>query len=262
LKTAGLSLRTKDEHMKVSVITTSYNSVLTIKDALASVAAQDYANIEHIIIDGGSKDGTLDVVKRFPHVAQIISEADNGIYHGMNKGLEACTGDVICFLNSDDWYHGNHVISQVVQRLQNSHCKVVYADLQYVRQFNPERIVRTWRSGHFRRKNIYYGWMPPHPAFFALKEVYEAVGFFNTDLSRAADYELMLRILLKHEVDACYLPEVVVKMRVGGYSNASLMGRIKANHEDHKAWHMNGLRPNVFTRFLKPLRKVPQFFLR
>jgi glycosyltransferase len=248
--------------MKVSIITTSYNSGHTIKDTLMSVAAQDYPNIEHIIIDGGSRDETLQVVRRFQHPALVVSEKDGGIFHAMNKGLQLCTGDIICFLNSDDWYHSPHVVSSVVNHLQNSHCKVVYGDLQYVQQLNPERIVRTWKSGQYRRRNLYYGWMPPHPAFFAKKEVYEEVGFFNTDLTSAADYELMLRILLKHEHDACYIPEVLVKMRQGGYSNSSWGHRLKANQEDHQAWLINGLKPLVFTRYLKPIRKLPQYFLR
>ncbi len=248
--------------MKVSIITTSYNSGHTIKDTLMSVAKQDHPDIEHLIIDGGSRDETLDVVSRFNHVKVVVSEKDNGIFHAMNKGLQLCSGDVICFLNSDDWYISDQVISKVVRHMQHSYCKVVYGDLQYVKQFNPERIVRTWKSGQFRRKNIYYGWMPPHPAFFALKEVYEEVGFFNTDLNNAADYELMLRILLKHEHDACYLPEVLVKMRLGGYSNASIQNRLRANYEDYQAWIINGLKPLVFTRYLKPIRKIPQYFLR
>lgn len=227
-----------------------------------SVANQTYNNIEHLIIDGGSKDETLQEVKRFKHPAVVISEKDGGIFHAMNKGLQLCTGDIICFLNSDDWYHTNHVISKVVDRLTNNSCKVTYGDLQYVKQYNPERIVRTWKSGQFRRKNLYYGWMPPHPAFFAKKEVYEEVGFFNTNLTSAADYELMLRILLKHEHDACYIPEVLVKMRQGGYSNASIKNRLKANSEDYQAWQMNGLKPHILTRYLKPIRKLPQFFLR
>jgi len=248
--------------MKVSVITTSYNSGHTIKDTLMSVATQDYANIEHLIIDGGSKDGTMQVVSKFDHVSVAVSEKDGGIFHAMNKGLQLCTGDVICFLNSDDWYISPHVISSVVNCLQQSHCNVAYGDLQYVQQFNPERIVRTWKSGRFRRKNLYYGWMPPHPAFFAKKEVYEEVGFFTTELTSAADYELMLRILLKHEHDACYIPEVLVKMRLGGYSNASLKNRLRANQEDHQAWVMNDLKPMIFTRYLKPIRKIPQFLFR
>lgn len=248
--------------MRVSIITTSYNSAQTIKETLESVASQDYPYIEHIIVDGDSADNTIDIVKQFPHVAMVVSEKDHGIYHGMNKGLSLCTGDVICFLNSDDWYPRSDIISQVVNVLSRNSVKVVYGDLQYVDRINIHKIARTWRSGQFHRKNLYYGWMPPHPTFFALKEVYEKVGLFNTSLRNAADYELMLRVLLKHEIDACYLPQILVKMRRGGYSNAKLAHRLRANREDFLAWQINGLRPGLLTRYLKPLRKIPQFFLR
>lgn len=248
--------------MKVSIITTSLNSAATIRDTLESVKRQDHDDIEHIIIDAGSTDGTLDIVHEFPHISLVMSEKDLGIYHGMNKGLKLCTGDIICFLNSDDWYTQDDVISQVVNILGKNRVQVVYGDLQYVDRVNIKKVARTWRSGTFRRSSLYYGWIPPHPTFFARREVYQQVGFFNTSLRNAADYELMLRVLLKHEMDASYLPQVLVKMRRGGYSNAKLIHRLRANREDHKAWQINGLKPNFLTRYLKPLRKIPQFFLR
>jgi glycosyltransferase len=248
--------------MKVSIITTAFNSAGTIRDTLKSVSQQDHPDIEHIIIDAGSTDDTIGVVKEFEHVSLIISEKDHGIYYGMNKGLKLCTGDVICFLNSDDWYTQNDVISQVVNILKKNKVKVVYGDLQYVDRIDISKVARTWRSGKFNRASLYYGWMPPHPTFFARREVYHQVGFFNTSLRNAADYELMLRVLLKHEMDATYLPQVLVKMRRGGYSNAKLIHRLRANREDHQAWQINGLKPRFLTRYLKPLRKIPQFFLR
>lgn len=248
--------------MTVSIITTCFNSALTIRDTLQSVSEQDYPHIEHIVIDAGSTDGTIALVAEFPHVSLVISEEDRGIFHGMNKGLKVCTGDIICFLNSDDWYPQVDVISQVVNILNKNKVQVVYGDLQYVDRVNIHKIARTWRSGIFRRNALYYGWMPPHPTFFAKKEVYDMVGFFDTSLRNAADYELMLRVLLKHKFDASYLPQVLVKMRRGGFSNAKLVHRLRANREDFKAWQLNGLKPNMLTRYLKPLRKIPQFFLR
>jgi glycosyltransferase involved in cell wall biosynthesis len=249
--------------MKVSIVTTCFNSAFTLRDTLESVAAQTYTHIEHIIVDGGSTDHTLEIIKDFPHITKVISEKDHGIYHGMNKGLGLCTGDIICFLNSDDWYTRNDVISLVVKHMkENKHAKVVYGDLQYVDRYNINKIARTWRSGHFNRRSLYYGWMPPHPTFFALKEVYEEVGAYNTNLRNAADYELMLRIFLKHDIKACYIPHILVKMRRGGYSNAKLAHRLRANKEDFLAWQINGLRPGFLTRYLKPLRKLPQFFIR
>ncbi|MES2649730.1 MAG: glycosyltransferase family 2 protein [Bacteroidota bacterium] len=248
--------------MTVSIITTCFNSALTIRHTLESVVAQDHPHIEHIVIDAGSTDGTIEIVSEFPHVSLLISERDRGIYHGMNKGLDVCTGDIICFLNSDDWYPQVDVISQVVNILNKNKVQVVYGDLQYVDRLNIEKIARTWRSGIFRRNSLYYGWMPPHPTFFVKKEVYELVGSFNTTLRNAADYELMLRVLLIHKFDASYLPQVLVKMRRGGFSNAKLVHRLRANREDHKAWQLIGLKPKFLTRYLKPLRKIPQFFLR
>ena len=248
--------------MKVSIITTCFNSALTIRDTLESVSQQDYPQIEHIVIDAGSTDDTIAIVNEFPHVSLIVSEKDRGIFFGMNKGLTVCTGDVICFLNSDDWYPHVDVISQVVNILDKNKVQVVYGDLQYVDRLNIEKIARTWRSGKFRRNALYYGWMPPHPTFFARKEVYELVGLFDTSLRNAADYELMLRILLKHEINAGYLPQVLVKMRRGGFSNAKLIHRLRANSEDFRAWQLNGLKPKLLTRYLKPLRKIPQFLFR
>jgi hypothetical protein len=143
-----------------------------------------------------------------------------------------------------------------------SNAETIFGDLQYVAEKDLNKIIRTWRSGHFKKKNFYYGWMPPHPAFFVRKEVYEKVGLFNTDLKSAADYEMMLRILLKNHCTSAYLPEILVKMRTGGLSNASFLHRLKANNEDRLAWKMNNLQPYFFTRYAKPLRKLGQFFLK
>jgi glycosyltransferase involved in cell wall biosynthesis len=247
--------------MRISIITVSYNSAASIRDTLQSIAQQDYKNIEHIIVDGQSTDGTLAIIREFPHVARFISEPDNGLYEAMNKGLRMATGDVIGILNSDDVYAGNQVLSEIAAAFKNNEAPCVYGDLQYVSN-NLLKVVRTWKAGNFKRKNFYYGWMPPHPAFFARKEVYEKVGLFNTGLRSAADYEIMLRILLKHNFAAVYVPVILVKMREGGISNASLRNRLKANREDRKAWDLNNLRPYFFTLLLKPLRKVSQFIIK
>jgi glycosyltransferase len=247
---------------KVSVITTTYNSAATVRDTLESVASQDYPYIEHIVIDGGSTDSTRSIISEFPHLAHVVSEPDNGTYYAMNKGLQHCTGDLICFLNSDDCYTRNDAISLVVGIQEAEKADVVYGDLQFVGRKNTDKVVRTWRSGAYNRTNIYYGWMPPHPTFFACKSVYDTVGLFNTDFRNAADYDMMLRILLKHQMHAVYLPYILVKMRVGGLSNKSLRNRLRANREDYSAWLLNGLEPAFLTRYLKPLRKIPQFFRR
>lgn len=248
--------------MKISIITATYNSAATIKDTLNCIRGQDYPDIEHIIVDGGSTDDTASIVADFPHVARWISEKDNGIYDAMNKGIRFATGDVIGILNSDDIYTGSAVLSAVARMFSDPGVRTVYADLQYVRADDTDRILRTWKSGPFRKRNFYYGWMPPHPTFFVRKEVYREAGLFDTRLCSAADYEIMLRILLKHGIPARYMPGVIVKMRAGGLSNASFLNRLRANHEDRMAWKLNGLKPYFFTLYMKPLRKIPQFLIK
>lgn len=248
--------------MKISIITATYNSAATIRDTLESVRSQRYPDIEHIIVDGASKDDTLDIVKAFPHVAKMISEKDKGIYDAMNKGIGMATGEVIGILNSDDVYTDERVLSDVAGAFADSLVMTVYADLQYVHADDLQKVQRNWISGPFRRRNFYYGWMPPHPTFFVRRAVYDRVGTFNAGLRSAADYELMLRILVKHGFPTSYIPRVTVRMRAGGVSNASLPNRLRANKEDRMAWKLNGLRPYFFTLYLKPLRKIHQFIFK
>ncbi|HLI94025.1 MAG TPA: glycosyltransferase family 2 protein, partial [Puia sp.] len=203
--------------------------------------------------------GTLAVVAGFPHVAKVLSEKDKGVYDAMNKGIGLATGEVIGILNSDDIYVDPSVLSGVARAFEDPAVMTVYADLQYVHPDNTGRVKRTWITGPFRKKSFYFGWMPPHPTFFVRKVVYDQIGRFNTDLRSAADYELMLRILVRHRMSTHYIPRVVVKMRAGGLSNASLWNRLRANREDRLAWKLNGLRPYFFTLYLKPLRKITQF---
>lgn len=248
--------------MKISIITATYNSASTVRDTLECIRQQDHPDIEHILIDGGSKDDTLRIVSAFPHVSRVVSEKDRGIYDAMNKGIRLATGDVIGILNSDDIYTDPQVLSGIARAFEDAAVMTVYADLQYVQAEDLQHVIRTWKSGPFKRKNFYYGWMPPHPTFFVRREVYEKGGLFNLDLRSAADYEMMLRILLKMEMPAYYLPRVIVKMRAGGMSNASLANRIRANKEDRLAWKLNNVRPNFFTLYLKPLRKIHQFIIK
>jgi glycosyltransferase involved in cell wall biosynthesis len=248
--------------MKISVITATYNSAATVKDTLTCIRQQDYPDIEHIIIDGCSTDGTLDIVAGFPHVKKVISEKDKGIYDAMNKGIRQATGEVVGILNSDDVYSDTSVLSSVASAFADPAVMTVYADLQYVYPDDLNRIQRTWRSGEFKKRSFYYGWMPPHPTFFVRKEIYEQGGLFNPDLRSAADYELMLRILVKMGMPALYLPRVIVKMRAGGMSNSSLGNRLRANKEDRLAWKLNNLKPYFFTLYLKPLRKIHQFIIK
>ena len=248
--------------MKISIITATYNSAATVNDTLVSIRGQDHPDVEHIIIDGGSRDNTLGIVSGFPHVAKCVSEKDKGIYDAMNKGILLATGDVIGILNSDDIYTGPSVLSKVARAFEDPAVMTAYADLQYVHYDDLDKVIRTWKTGSYRKKNFYYGWMPPHPTFFVRKEVYEQTGLFDLSLRSAADYEIMLRILLKHGIPARYIPGVIVKMRAGGMSNASLWNRLRANKEDRMAWKLNELRPYFFTLYMKPLRKIPQFIIK
>jgi glycosyltransferase len=244
---------------KISIITVSFNSAQTIGDTLKSVAAQSHPNIEHIIVDGASTDQTVKIVEGFPHVAQCISEKDEGIYFAMNKGLAMASGDVIGILNADDLYADDEVIAKVAAVFEDPAVDATYADLVFVDREDVSKVFRTWKSGPFKRSSMYNGWMPPHPTFFVRRSVYEKYGHFNTILCSAADYELMLRFLLKHEINLSYIPQTIINMRQGGKSTASISNRIKANMEDRKAWRMNGLKPHLFTLILKPLRKIKQF---
>ena len=245
--------------MRISIITATYNSAATVTDTLQSVRSQDYKNIEHLIIDGASTDNTLALVDGFPHVAKVISEKDKGIYDAMNKGISLAGGEIVGILNSDDVYYNNEVISKVMKAFEDASVDAVYGDLQYVKQHDLNKVTRNWHSGAFSRKKFYFGWMPPHPTFFVRKKVYDEIGKFDLSLRSSADYEFMLRALFKYHYKPYYIPDVFVKMRVGGISNATLKHRLRANAEDRQAWRINNLKPFIFTVPLKPLRKIFQF---
>lgn len=245
--------------MKVSIITVVFNSVGTIGSAIDSVLGQSYADLEYIIIDAGSTDGTLEKIAAYgDQIDVVISEPDQGIFDAMNKGLAMATGEIIAFLNSDDFYAGRSVIGAVVNALKDKDTDAVFGDLHYVYADNIRKVFRYWKSGVYKPGSFLYGWMPPHPTFFVKKDIYDRYGKFNIRFKIAADYELMLRFLHIHKIKVNYIPQVLVKMRTGGVSNAGLRNRFRANLEDRKAWTVNGLRPYFFTLYLKPLRKVFQ----
>lgn len=256
--------------MKLSIITTSFNSAKTIEDTIKSVLAQNYPNIEHIFVDGGSTDGTLEIVKKYDggykssgRTIKVISEKDAGMYDAMNKGIGLATGDIIGILNSDDFYASSGVIETVVNEFEKSAADCVWGDLLYVDRSDTDKVVRTWKSSPYvagsGQSNFQKGWHPPHPTFFVKKWVYEKFGVFRTDLSTSADYELMLRLIEKNHVSSSYIPQVLVKMREGGASNKSYWRWIKANLGCYKAFKLNGLKISVSFIFRKPLSKIEQF---
>jgi glycosyltransferase involved in cell wall biosynthesis len=269
----------------ISLITVLLNSASTLRDNLESVCRQS-APVEHILIDGGSTDSSLDIAYQYPHISQIISEPDSGMYDAMNKGIGLACGNVVGFLNADDFYYSPDIIEKIIQIFHQSEIDSCYGDLVYLQNISGMRsrkhqmnvsgndddrsngflatkdrfkVVRYWRSGNFDLKKFYHGWMPPHPTFFARRSVYEKYGGFNLNLGTAADYEMMLRFLLKYRISTIYLPEIITCMRVGGASNASLANRLRANFNDRKAWRINGLKPYSWTLVMKPLRKIPQY---
>jgi len=246
--------------LKVSIITIVYNNRETIADAVESVLAQTYPDIEYIVVDGLSTDGTLDILQLYKgRISKLVSEKDNGLYDAINKGIKLATGDVIGFLHSDDIFYAPDSIAQVAETFQKYRTDSIYADLLYVQKADITKVVRNWVSGNYKLENFLLGWMPPHPTFYVKREIYERLGLYNTSFKSAADYELMLRYLYKHRISTTYLPEVLVRMRVGGKSNVTLQNRIRANQEDYQAWLINDLKPYFFTRYLKPLRKLFQF---
>jgi len=248
---------------KVSIITAVKNRAVTIADTLNSLYGQTHRDVEHIVIDGGSTDGTLSILERHRNrISKLISEPDQGLYDALNKGIRAASGDVIGILHADDVYADEWVLNDVLRSLQDTGADTCYGDLVYVARTDPGKVVRYWRAKEPDRDRFLWGWMPPHPTFFVGRSLYEQYGFFNTELGSAADYELLLRFLYRHKVSSAYIPRVLVRMRTGGISNASLGSRLHAHRMDRLAWKVNGLTAYPWTLLLKPLRKLPQFAMR
>lgn len=250
--------------MKISVITVSYNCADTIADTIRSVACQTYHAVEHLIIDGHSKDATVTVVEAHRHENLIlISEADKGIYDAMNKGIAMATGDIICFLNADDFYLSPNVLSRVVAAFEDSKADCCYGDLCYVQQSDTSKIVRYWRSSPFHQGLFGKGWCPPHPTFFVKRSIFERLGGFNLTFKIAADVELMARFLEVYLISSHYIPEVLVHMRMGGASNSSLSNIIKLNLEIRRGLLLLGMKFSwvkffgfkVFSRTLQFIRR-------
>lgn len=223
--------------MKISIITACYNSASTIMDTLRTIQMQTHKDVEHIIIDGGSTDGTLSILEQNrQYISHLTSEPDNGLYDAMNRGILKATGDIIGLLNSDDLLANKYVLSNVVSKLNNPAIDACYGDLVYVKQDDVNKVVRYWRSNLYNSKLIAKGWAPAHPTFYARREVHDKYGMlFNLDYKLASDYELLLRLLVEHKINVAYIPEVMVKMRVGGTTNKSIKNIINQNREIMRA---------------------------
>lgn len=249
--------------MKISIITVVYNSVDVIKIAIESVLNQTYKNIEYIIIDGKSTDGTVEIIQKYgDKIHEFVSESDKGIYDAMNKGLKLATGDVIGILNSDDFYISNDVIEKVVKVFEEQQVESMFADLIYVKAKNLNKVVRYYDSSYFSPDKFAYGWMPAHPTFFLKRKIYEKYGYFKLGYKIAADYELMVRFLAKHGVSYYYLREPIIKMRVGGVSTRNLKSNFILNKEILKACSENGIYSNWFMVLSKYPRKLLGYFKR
>jgi len=246
--------------MKISVVTAVFNREATILEALESVAAQDYGDLEHVVQDGGSTDGTMAVIKRHagPQVS-VESARDGGIYDGINKGIARTTGDVVGLMHSDDLFGAPQVLSWVAEALADPSVDGVYGDLDYVAADDTSRIIRKWRSGSYVPGKLRRGWMPPHPTLYLRREVFDRFGLYDTSFRIAADYDAMLRYLVKGQIKLAYVPQVFVKMRVGGESNASLKKVMQKSREDWRAIRRNGV-GGVGTLAFKNLSKIQQFF--
>ncbi len=244
--------------MKISVVTVVLNRAETIRTTIESVINQTYKNIEYIVIDGGSTDGTLDIINSYQNkIDIIISEKDNGIYDAMNKGLEIASGDIIGFLNSDDYYANSLVLEKIAGKFINDNNDILYGDVVFINKNN--KLVRYWKAGEFKMDKIKFGWMPPHTTFYVKRNLYRQCGGFDSSYGISADYELEIRLLRKFNVVVSYIPEVIVTMRTGGKSNRNLKSAIHRSLEDYRVIKQHKI-GGIFTLMIKSLSKIPQFF--
>lgn len=243
--------------MKISIITSTYNSDKTIKDTLNSILNQTYKNIELLIIDGDSKDNTLEIVHQYESLfngkLKYISESDKGIYDAMNKGIRMATGDIIGILNSDDLYMDNNVLEDIANTFIKNKVDSIYGNLIFVEENNTNKIVRTWKGSQYISGSFLKGWHPAHPTFYVKREVYEKYGAFDISFDVSADFELMLRLIEKHKISNLYLDRYFVKMRMGGESTGSINKIITGNKNILRAFKKNGFK-------VSPLYPIKRLF--
>jgi glycosyltransferase involved in cell wall biosynthesis len=249
--------------LKISIITISYNSSETINETIQSVLRQDYDDIEYIIIDGQSTDGTDEIIKTYyDKISKIICEKDNGIYDAMNKGIALAKGNVVGFINSDDMLNSDDCVTAIAKIFKIYNPDVVYGDKIYTESSNTDKIIRYWKAGVYNRNNFRKGWMPPHLSTYIKRELYEKYGGFRKDFKIAADYELMFRFMYKYNAKSKYLPKIIARMRSGGISNKSIKNILQSNYEVYKSWRVNGFKISPFIIVRKPLSKIMQLWMR
>jgi glycosyltransferase involved in cell wall biosynthesis len=243
---------------KVSLITVCYNAKSTIQRCIESVLTQSHLNTEYIIIDGGSTDGTIQIIEQYrSNISLFISEPDKGIYDAMNKGINLANGDVIGTLNADDVLGNSEVLKTIASTFEQTQPDIVYGDLQYVNLNG--MLVRRWNSKKYKQGAFNWGWMPPHPAFYCKRQLFHNFGLYNLEYGTAGDYELMLRFMHLNKLNVVHLNKVLVKMSVGGISNRSLTNRARAWYFDFKAMKKNGVLFPPLAIILKPVRKISQY---
>ena len=244
--------------MLISIITITYQSVATLKETVNSVLSQSCKNLEYIIVDGGSNDGTIEFLNQQGDKIRWISEPDHGIYNALNKGIMLAKGDYIGFLHSDDIFGNEQIIEKIYNTAKNNNPDIIYGDLEYVYKSDTEKVLRYWKSCDFKQGLLQRGWMPPHPTVYIKKAWYTKIGGFNETFKIAADYEFMLRLFSQPDIKTCHINDVVVKMRTGGTSNRSLSNVIQKMKEDYKALKLNKI-GGIYSLLLKNLSKFNQF---
>ncbi len=243
--------------MKISLITPVFNNVQEIEETLQNVFSQNYKNLEYIVIDGGSTDGTLDILKKYSDkISILVSEKDQGLYHALNKGIALASGDILGLIHSGDLFAQNDILNKIGLKFGDFNIHVLYGDLIYVLKNDPSKIVRFWKSGNFSKRRLNWGWVPPHPSLFIKKGYW---GHFNLDYKISSDYDFMIRLLKNQDLRVHYLPEILVKMRTGGKSNNSIKNFIAKSQEDFKIIRKNKA-GNLHTLFFKKFSKISQFF--
>lgn len=250
--------------LKISVITAVFNASDTISSAVASLHEQSHPNIEHIVIDGKSTDGTTEILRSLQNDSTIlVSEADGGIYDALNKGLQISTGEIIGFLHADDLLAYPDALRDIAKIFEDPSVDAVYGNLYYVNRIDIKKIIRKWKSLPYENlKLLRMGWMPPHPALYVRKKWYSEIGGFNTKYRISADYLSILQMFSANEFKAVYLDQFLIKMRVGGLSNRSIKGIIQKTYEDWSALRENnfGFYSAAKAIFFKNISKIPQFF--
>jgi glycosyltransferase involved in cell wall biosynthesis len=246
--------------MKISVVTVAYNAAKTISETLNSVAAQSHPDVEHIVIDGASSDNTFALVTDLQRKhGQFVSERDKGLYDAMNKGIALATGDVLGLLNADDLYYDSAVLARVASAFQTHRVDAILGDVGFFHDLTPERIIRRYNSGRFSPARIPWGWMPAHPAMFLTRQAYAKVGFYRTDYKIAADFEFVVRAFAKERLSFAHVPELFVKMRLGGISTSGLRATLTINAECVRACRENGIYTNLAMIMSKYPLKLMEF---